>query len=131
MNFASGALQAALSLAGITIPANVVSDFNTALNGIATNAGELLDAVGNTAEPILTRIMTALKFVADVLTPFFPLAGVAYPIFYTLVSGAVALVQGWIASFNPAPAASLMMAAPAVRGLIPMTMPQARKALGE
>jgi hypothetical protein len=131
LNFASGALSAALGLAGIKLPAGVVGDFNTALNGIAANAQELLDAVGNNAMPILQRIMTGLKFVADVLTPFFPLAGVAYPIFYTLISGAVALVQGWISSFQPAPAASFMMAAPAVRGLIPMTMDQARKALGE
>lgn len=130
INFATGALQTALNAVHITIPANLLGDFETALNGVASNAQELLSAVGDASMPILQRIMTGLKFVADVLTPFFPAAGVAFPIFQLLVSAAVTLVQGLIASFRPAAA---LLAPQSMFGpgkLVPMTMGQARQYLG-
>lgn len=132
IKFATGALQTSLSAAGIAIPANVLGDFQTALNGVAANAGELLDSLGNGNEPILQRIMEGLSVVANVLTPFFPAAGVAFPLFQLLVSAAVSLVQGLIASFKPAAAAQSLMAAPAIGGgkLVPMTMGAARQTLG-
>jgi hypothetical protein len=129
LNFATGALTTALAAAHITIPANLMGDFTTALNGVAANASELFDAIGNSATPILDRIMEGLQVVANILTPFFPAAGVAFPLFQMLISAAVALVQGWLANGHT----SFAMVAPNVviaRGLVPMSMTTARQYLG-
>src|SRR5215469_12456369 len=130
MNFANGALTAALAAAHITLPANVVGDFNTALSGVAANAGELLTAVAGSTTPIFTRIMDGLQVVANILTPFFPAAGVAFPLFQMLISAAVALVQGWLANGTAALMAMMGAQSRIANGLVPMSMNTARQYLG-
>lgn len=124
-----GGLVAALALAHVSVPQSTLDGISAAVADIKANAAAISGALGGNQGFLVGTIMNDLSLLTKLISPFFPVASLAY----TLLSAAVSLgqfVYGLVTGVQTGAPQAIMPLAPGARPLMNMSPEEARKALG-